>query len=123
MIAYWLAALVLLALIVVHLTIGERDVARPLLNSGAFAPDVIVVLFLCWHVVTLVMVSAMAAYVAAAVSPQYEDFALSATMVIGLLALWSFAVVVWKRQRHRVMPQWIAFGVVAILGLAGQLTS
>lgn len=123
MIAWGLASLCLLILIAMHLTAGEKEVVRPLLRSDAFPPDVICVLFLCWHVVTLVMALAAVAFAAAAISPASVDFAVAATIVMGLMALLSLAVVIRWRQRHRDMPQWIAFAIVAALGLLGHLIS
>ncbi|WP_265501771.1 hypothetical protein [Paracoccus beibuensis] len=123
MIAYWIAAAGLLVLILIHLTVGEKEVVRPLLASREFKDDTKYVLFLCWHLVTLVMAGAAAGYVAAAMSNEWRDFALAGTILIALLALWSFTVVIWKRQRHRDMPQWIAFAAVALLGLAGHVTT
>ncbi len=120
MIAYLMASAALMYLIFVHLTEGEKEVVKPLLTSNAFKEDVICILFLCWHLVTLVMALAAAGYLAAAVSDALRDYALAGTI---LLALWCFVVVVWKRQRHRDMPQWIAFAAVALLGLGGHLTT
>ena len=110
--AYWIASIGLLLLIWVHLTVGDSDVVKPLLNARIFKIDVKFVLFLCWHVVTLVMAVAAAGYAGAAISTAWRDFALAGTAVIGLLTLLCFTVVVWKRQRHRDMPQWIAFMLV-----------
>lgn len=123
MIAYWVAAACLAAMIAAHLTIGEKEVARPLLASRELKDDVVCVLFLCWHLVTLVMIATAAGYLAAAISSEWKDFALAGTIVVGMLAVWSFIVVIWKRQRHRAMPQWIAFGAVALLGIWGHLAS
>lgn len=122
MIGFGLAAVILLGLTGVHLTLGQKEVVRPLLGADALSPDTIAVLLLCWHLVTLVMLLAAGAYIAAAVSPVWLDFALAATAVIGVLALWSLIVVIWTRQRHRDMPQWIAFALVALLGFVGHLT-
>lgn len=122
MIAWALAALCLLFLTAVHLTAGEKEVARPLLQSQTLPGEVIGVLYLCWHVVTLVMVLAAAAFAAAAIRPALADFAISATIVMAMIALLSLIVVIWTGQRHRDMPQWIAFAVVAGLGVLGWLT-
>lgn len=119
MIAYSIASIGLLPMIVAHLTAGEREVVRPLLASRELENEVICVLFLCWHLVTLVMLLVAAAYVGAAISSDWREFALAGTILMATVAAWSLIVVVWKRQRHRDMPQWIAFGVIALLGLAG----
>lgn len=122
MISYGLAAVVLTALTMMHLTMGQKEVVRPLLSTTALTPDTIAILLVCWHLVTIVMVAAAGAYVAAALSPAFVGAALAATGLISLLAVWSLIVLVWRKQRHRDMPQWIAFALVALLGLAGHLT-
>lgn len=118
-----IAALALIALIALHVTVGHNEVARPLLNSSAFKTDVIYALYLCWHLLTLLMIASVGAYVLAAGFPAHKEFALAATIMLCLFALWSLSVTIWKRQRHRDLPQWIAFAAVAMLGLAGHLTS
>ncbi|MBQ0751452.1 MAG: hypothetical protein KBT70_14755 [Roseovarius sp.] len=123
MVFYWIAALGLLFLSYIHLTAGQRKIVNPLLASRELKEDVVCVLFLCWHLVTLVMLGAAAAYIGAVISDAWREYALAGTVMISLLALWSFAVVIWKRQLHRDMPQWIAFAVVAIFGFAGHLTT
>lgn len=122
MIAWAAAALVLIALIAFHLTAGEKEVARPLLRLNVLPRDVIHILYLCWHVVTLVMVLATTAFATAAFDPTYVDFATAATIVMACMAALSLTVVVWKHQSHRAMPQWIAFTGVALLGALGHVT-
>lgn len=121
MIPFTLAAVGLLILTAVHLTIGQKEVARPLLLTDALPADVKYILFLCWHTVTLVMVLAAIAYIAAAFSPDHAAYALAATITMGLLSLWCLVVTIWNKQRQRDMPQWIAFALVALLGAWGHL--
>jgi uncharacterized membrane protein (DUF4010 family) len=122
MIWFLFATVVLLILTAFHLTAGQKEIVRPLLAARAFAPDQIAVLWLCWHVVTMLMLTAAAAYVAVVISDAYRGFALSATILIGLLALLSLIAQVTRRQRLQDMPQWIAFTLVTLLGIAGELT-
>lgn len=123
MIAWGLATLCLLVLTAFHLTAGEKEVARPLRRSHAFPADIVAVLLLCWHVVTLAMLLAALAFAAAAIDPDRADYAVAANIGMGMLALLCLAVVILRRQRHRDMPQWIAFALVAGLGVLGQMTA
>lgn len=113
----------LLFLIFLHLTMGYREVVKPLMTSRDLTTDVICMLFLCWHLVTLVVAGAAASFMRAALSTTWRELALAGTIMIALLAIWSFVVVVRMRQRHRDMTQWIAFAVVALFGLAGHITT
>lgn len=115
--AYWVPAALSLVLVVYHVAAGGRDIARPLLSSAAFPPDVVHVLYLCWHVVTIVLALSFIAYAAAAYDPAYGPFALAATVLNGTIAVWSLAVVVWRKQSHREMPQWVAFLALALSGV------
>lgn len=115
--AYLIPAVISLALIVWHLVLGGPEVVRPLLASRDFRPDVVHTLYLCWHLVTIVLGASVVAYVGAAFDPAFRPYALAATVVIGATAVWSFVLVVWKRQKHREMPQWIAFLVLTLSGI------
>ncbi len=114
--AYLIPAAISLGLIVFHFVAGGREVVRPLLASQELAPDVVHTLYICWHVVTIVLAGFVLAYLVAAIDPAFRPYALAATVVAGAMAVWSFALVVWKRQSHREMPQWIAFLVLAAAG-------
>lgn len=119
MIYFLVAALVLSVLTLMHVTIGHKEVVRPLLTMGNLGPSVILPLFVCWHLLTLLMIASVAIYVSVAVTSLYKEAALSATIMFAFFALWCLVVALWKKQRHRDMPQWIVFVVVAALGLAG----
>jgi hypothetical protein len=115
--AYFLPAAISTVLLGFHLVAGRREIAQPLLASQAFPPDVKYVLYICWHVVSLLAGAFALAYIAAAIDPALRPYAIAATILAGVLTVWSFTVVVWKRQNHREMPQWIAFMVLTLSGL------
>lgn len=115
--AYFLPAAISLALLGFHLVVGGREIAHPLLASQEFPSDVKHVLYICWHVVSILTCAFALSYLAAAIDPALRPYAIAATILAGAMTLWSLAVVVWKRQSHREMPQWIAFLVLTLSGL------
>ena len=50
-----------------------------------------------------------------------DETALAAmwTAIAAAFALWSVALIVWKRQKALDLPQWTLFAVIASLGAAG----
>jgi len=39
------------------------------------------------------------------------------TIYAGVFCLWGLVLVLWKRQRHVDMPQWVLFAVLTASGL------
>lgn len=115
--AYVLPAAISMALLVFHVVAGRREIVRPLLASRELPSDVTHVLYLCWHVVTLLAGAFVLAYAGAAIEPSLRPYAIAATLLAGAMAVLSLVVAVWKRQSPREMPQWIAFLVLALSGL------
>lgn len=113
---YWIPAAITLALIGVHFVSGGPEVVRPLLASRELPSDVVHVLYLCWHAVTVLLMACLVAYAGAAFDAGFRPYAVAATAVVGALSVLSFAIVLWKRQSHRKMPQWIVFLVLTLSG-------
>lgn len=67
--------------------------------------------------VTITLAGLAGAYAYAAVAPAGYALAVTATLLSGLFGFWGFALVLWKRQRHRDMPQWILFAVLTASGV------
>lgn len=109
-------AAISLGLVAYHLAAGGPEVVRPLLASRELPPDVVYTLYLCWHIVTLVLAAFLLAYIAAAIDSGFRPYALAATVIAGGLTLLGFLVVVWKRQKHREMPQWTVFLLLMLSG-------
>ncbi|MCC5968682.1 MAG: hypothetical protein JJU15_01900 [Pararhodobacter sp.] len=113
---FFLLATISLALVAVHCISGSPQVVQPLLKSKELPDDVIYVLYICWHVVTLLMVAFAVAYADAAFDQSFRPYAVAATVLAGAITVWSLVVVIWKRQSHRKMPQWVAFLVLTFAG-------
>jgi len=112
------AALSLLTL-GVHLFLGGPGVARPVLAARELDPVAKYTSYYCWHLVSMVIAAMTAAYVRAALEPHARDLAILVTALAAGFAVWSLALAVWKRQRIMVLPQWILFLPIAVLGVVG----
>ena len=104
----------------VHFFAGGREVARPLLRQNALPPVVTLTHYYCWHLVTITLLGLAGAFGYASLAPDGRVLAVFATGAAGLFAAWGLALVLWQAQRHRDMPQWMLFAVLAVSG-AGAL--
>jgi len=104
----------------VHFFAGGREVARPLLRQNTLPPVVTLTHYYCWHLVTITLLGLAGAFGYASLAPDGRVLAVFATVAAGLFALWGLALLLWQAQRHRDMPQWMLFAVLAVSG-AGAL--
>ena len=105
----------------IHFFIGGREVVRPLLTQDTLPPTVVMTHYFCWHLVTIMLVGLACAFGVGSIAPEGRILAVFATVVAGLFAVWGLALVIWKRLRHRDMPQWILFAVLAASGVGALL--
>jgi hypothetical protein len=101
---------------VVHVWLGGRDIARPLLDS----PLPIVpkwTMYYCWHIVSFVLAAMAAGFAIAALDPARRDLALAATVAAsGCLGL-NLSLIAWRGPWR--FPQWALFLPIALLGARG----
>ena len=114
MVVFAVPALLALGIAVIHAAAGGREIARPLLQQQTLSSTVTLTHYYCWHMATISLVVLAGCYAYAAVSPDGRILASLATLVSGAFCVWGLVLVLWKRQRHRDMPQWVLF-----LGLTG----
>ena len=114
---FLLPAAVAATIAAIHLFAGGREVARPLLSQEALPPVVTLTHYYCWHDVTSTRAGLTGAYVYAALAPEGHVLAVFATLLAGSFCLWGLALVMWKRQRHRDLPQWLLFAVLTASGV------
>ncbi len=114
---FLLPAAVAAAIAGTHLFLGGREIARPLLRQAALPPVVTLTHYYCWHMVTITLAVLAGAYAYAALGPDGHPLAVMATLLSGLFGLWGLALVLWKRQRHSDMPQWMLFAVLTASGV------
>jgi len=115
--AFLLPAAVAAAIAATHALAGGREIARPLLRQTALPPVVTLTHYYCWHLVTITLASLAGAYAYAALARDGYALAVTATLLSGVFCLWGVALVLWKRQRHSDMPQWILFAVLTAGGV------
>jgi len=101
----------------IHSVAGGREIARPLLRQDALSPAVTLTHYYCWHMATITLSGLSGAYLYAALALDGRALAVFATIVSGTFCLWGLALVLWKRQRHRDLPQWILFAGLTASGI------
>ena len=92
-----------------HVIAGGREIAQPLLRQTVLPLNVTLTHYFCWHMATISLLALSGAYGYAAIYPDGRVLAIFATMISALFCVWGLALVIWKRQPHRDMPQWILF--------------
>lgn len=118
---YWFltAALLAVATLIIHLAFGSPEVMGPLYTSSA-PKMTIAITDVIWQQVSVLIAVAAAAFVVAAFRPAWQrpvavmmggQFALVTVLFLIYGALWY--------QSPWPMPQWILFGVMAILAFIG----
>ena len=115
--AFVLPAILAAVIAAIHSIAGGREIARPLLRQEALSPTVTLTHYYCWHMATITLSGLSGAYVYAALASDGRVLAVFATLVSGLFCLWGLALLLWKRQRHRNLPQWILFAGLTASGI------
>ena len=117
---YWFIAAGVASLITLgmHFVLGGKYSARPLLKADMRSVPKFTNYY-CWHLVTLMLLAMAASFFAAAFKPAAIELAILMTALSGASALWNIALWLWKRQSPLLMPQWLLFAPVAILGWIG----
>ncbi len=96
----WFLAAGLGALFVcwVHVVMGGKDIARPLLESTELNPVVKYTHYYCWHLVTVMIAGLGAMFLLAAFWPEAIMLAGAAAVFAALFSLWNIALYLWKRE-------------------------
>lgn len=115
-IAFASAAFVSFAWFLVHIFVGGKQVARPLLASDA-DPLVLQTLYLCWHLtsVTIAVVAILFGMAAWLATPAYG---VAALILAAGFALVGIGVVPLRDWSYKIVPQgWLFVPVVALAAL------
>ena len=102
----------------VHLIIGGRQIARPLVEAQTLEPVVRHTQYLCWHFTT-VAIAGMAIFFGIAAMTGTVAYATSATLLAAGFFVVGVGLVVSLGESHARLPQGWLFLPVAALGLAG----
>ncbi|MBH5397551.1 hypothetical protein HZZ13_07055 [Bradyrhizobium sp. CNPSo 4010] len=119
----WFAAAAILSAGIcgLHVVMGGREAARPLLAASGLDHVAKFTNYYCWHLVTIVIGALGAAFAYSSWQASAVDIAQFATAIALLFALWSVAMIVRFRLSPIQFPQWALFILIALLGLAGNV--
>ncbi len=113
------AAVLSTAICVLHITMGGREAARPLLATTELDHVAKYTNYYCWHLVTIAIAVMAAAFAFASRPGANADAAIFASANAIVFALWSVIMIV----KHKLSPlqfgQWALFLLVGFLGAVG----
>lgn len=113
------AAALSLSIAALHTFVGSRTDVRPLLESNLAEPAKST-LYLCWHLVTIVLFAVAALFAWSAADSRTLLPGVIATTLCGCFALWgSIAALIRRRSMLRELPQGWLFILPTIAGLFG----
>lgn len=105
---------------VVHVFVGGKEIARPLLQADSLDALVRHTQYLCWHFTT-VAIAAIAGFFLIATLQGALAFATAATILASGFFVVGVGLVVAMGESHLRLPQGWLFLPVAALGLWGHL--
>ena len=106
-----------------HVVLGGRETARPLLATDSLADIAKFTSYYCWHLVSIVLAALAAGFAWAAFHPQEMGLAYGLTALAAMFALLSIAMVARFRLSPWLLPQWLLFAGLAALGAIGIATA
>jgi len=102
----------------VHIFLGGREIARPLLASQELHPVVRDVQYLCWHFTT-VGIAGMAVFFGLAAAQANPSYAVAGTFLAAGFTVTGVFLTFKQRANHLAVPQGWLFLPIAALGMAG----
>jgi hypothetical protein len=116
----WLMAAAALSLAtgMIHVVVGGRFIAQPLLRADELRRVPKYTSYYCWHLVTItvLMMSIMFAWAAAGGG---RELALLAVVQAAAFTVWNIVLILWQRLSPLHFPQWAPFLLVTISGAIG----
>ena len=121
----WFALAAALAFIVcvMHVIMGGREAARPLLAASELDQVAKFTNYYCWHLVTIAIAAVGAAFFIAARDPDAYVLGVFAVAMAASFAAWSLIMIVRFRLPPLPFGQWILFLAVAGVGGAGLIAA
>jgi hypothetical protein len=114
-----LAAALAAATTLIHIVLGGREIARPLLAAERLRAVPKFTMYYCWHLVTIVLAAQALAFGLVAAGLGSRDLAAFATVGAALFCLWSLGMIGLFRLRIAHFPQWALFAAIAASGALG----
>ncbi|WP_316862090.1 hypothetical protein [uncultured Cohaesibacter sp.] len=100
-----------------HVILGGRGIAKPLMQSG-LEREMKNTLYFCWHFATLVLIVMTCAFAVPFFHSNWRELVGAASLLAGLIAAWNIAFVLTARLPFKELPQWILFVGIALPGSA-----
>ena len=113
------AAVLSLAVCLIHTFAGGRAIAVPLLKASDLKPVPKYVAYYCWHIVTIVLGMIAVMFLFAGLQPSSLDLGWVATSLVASFCLLGLVVPPLKKQKYSHMPQGWLFLPIMLLGLIG----
>ncbi len=113
------AAVLSTCICALHVILGGRDVARPLLVTTELDRGAKFTNYYCWHLVTIAIALMAAAFAFASRPGANADSAIFASAAAVTFAIWSIVMIVRHKLSPLQFPQWALFLPVGFLGAAG----
>jgi hypothetical protein len=117
----WLLAsgVAMLLLNLVHIFAGEREIHRPMVSSTWPAPAK-AIWSVVWHMATAMMLFGGLVLILAAFRPADAlELAALPLLLTGSTAVLFIAYSLTRLGNLRILPHWIAFSAITLLGLIG----
>ncbi|NVJ98040.1 MAG: hypothetical protein HWE25_07805 [Alphaproteobacteria bacterium] len=102
-----------------HLFLGGREIAAPLLKARDMRAVAKYTNYYCWHMVSIVLATMAAGYGWSAFRPQSTEIAVLFSFLALAFCVWNVLLVFWKKQHPLHMPQWILFAGIFLLSVPG----
>ncbi len=116
---FLIAALALAAaMTLVHVAAGGRLIARPLLESDLETLPRLT-LYLCWHAITIVLAGLALGFADGLFWRKRKETVLLASALAAAFFLLGWACIIGFGLAPLQLPQWIAFGPMALCGWLG----
>ncbi|HER26508.1 MAG TPA: hypothetical protein ENI69_05310 [Rhodospirillales bacterium] len=111
------AIIVNFAIFLIHVFVGGPAIARPMLAATDLKTVAKLTNYYCWHLVSIVLFAMGLCWIWFLADPAAREVAILATGFSVAFLVWGLVLVVWKRQRHLEMPQWILFAASAAVSI------
>jgi uncharacterized membrane protein YjjP (DUF1212 family) len=113
------AAILSTGICALHVIMGGREAARPLLATTELDRVAKFTNYYCWHLVTIAIALMAAAFAFASRPGANADTAIFASAAAIIFALWSVVMIVQHKLSPLQFGQWALFLPVGFLGAAG----
>ncbi len=117
------AAIASLLTFLLHLFVGGRGVAKPLLNASGIEEVTKLTTYYCWHIVTVVLLIMTCAFAYVALLQFDLPLTIVMTSMAGSCTLLSIGLILVRKLKPLDYPQWIFFLPMTVLGVLGLLSA